>query len=233
MRRAALVAAALVAAALALAVPAATAQEPLRETVLKLAESAERRVRADELHASLRVQAQGNSVSAVQQAVNRAAQAALERARAVPGVTVATSGYHTWREGDRLQTWRAMQELRLSATDGAPALLDLVGELQAQGLALGGLTYRISHELQRRVREDLAAEALAGLQARAERLGAVLGLTFAGFREVRVDLPTREGLPMPRATAAMRADAAPPPAAEPEEVVLTATVEGEAVLLRR
>ncbi|WP_114377416.1 SIMPL domain-containing protein [Elioraea thermophila] len=225
--------AALLAAALALAAPVAMAQDAPRETVLKLAESAERRVRADELHASLRAEAQGSSVAAVQQAVNRAAQAALERARAVPGVTVATGGYHTWREGERLQTWRAMQEIRLSATEAAPALLDLVGELQAQGLALGGLTYRVSRPLERRTREELAAEALVALKTRAERLAGVLGLGFAGFREVRVDLPTREGGPLPRPMAAARADSAQPPAAEPEEVLLTATVEGEAILIRR
>lgn len=222
----------LLAAALALSAPLAAAQEPPRETMLKLAETAERRVRADELHASLRVQAQGNSVAAVQQAVNRAAQSALERARAISGVTVATGGYHTWREGERLQTWRAMQEIRLSATEAAPALLDLVGDLQAQGLVLSGLIYRVSRPLERRVREELAEEALAALQARAERLAGVLGLSVAGFREVRVDLPARETGPMPRAMAAARAETVPP-AAEPEEVLLTATVEGEAILVRR
>jgi len=212
---------------------AAVAQDGPRETVLKLAETAERRVRADELHASLRVQAQGASVVAVQQAVNRAAQAALERARAVPGVSVATGSYHTWREGDRLQIWRAVQEIRLSATDSAPSLLDLVGELQAQGLAVGSLGYQVSRPVERRTREALAEEALAALQARAERLGGVLGLGFAGFREVRVDIPLREPVPQPRAMAAARADTAAPPAAEPEEVMLSATVEGVAILVRR
>ncbi len=70
------------------------------------------------------------------------------------------------------------------------------------------------------------------LQARAERLAGVFGLSVAGFREVRVDWPAGETGQMPRAMAAARAETVPP-AAEPQEVLLTASVEGEAILLRR
>lgn len=222
-------AALLVLAALVLAAPARA-----EETLLRLAESAERSVRADELHASLRAQATGNSAAAVQQAVNRQIAAALERARAVPGVTVATGGYWSWRSGERGQTWTASQELRLTAIEAAPALLELVGALQAQGLLVGGLAYEVSAPLARRTREEVTEEALAGLKARAERLAAVLGMSFVGFREIRVDAPRHVAPPMPRAAMTARADAAqPPPAAEPADVPIGASVEGDAVLRRR
>lgn len=205
-----------------------------QETLLRLSESAERPVRADELRATLRAQATGNSAAAVQQAVNRQVAAALERARAVPGVTVATGSYWSWRSGERGQTWTASQELRLTAIEAAPALLDLVGTLQGQGMLIGGLAYEVSAPLARRIREEVTEEALAGLRARAERLAGALDMTFTGFREVRVDAPRHMPPPMPRMAAVARADAAPPPpSAEPVEVPIGATVEGDAVLRPR
>ncbi|TQF84483.1 DUF541 domain-containing protein [Elioraea sp. Yellowstone] len=209
---------------------------PLRaqETLLRLAESAERTVLPDELHATLRATASGNSAAAVQQEVNRRMAAALERARAVPGVTAATGAYWSWRSGERGQTWSATQELRLTATAAAPTLLELVGTLQGQGMTIGELGYQVSRPLARATREAVTEEALAGLRARAERLAAALGMSFAGFREVRVDAPHRAPPPMPRAMMASRAEAsAPPPSAEPTEVPIGATVEGDAVLKPR
>lgn len=219
----------LLVAALALATPAQA-----QETLLRLSESAERTVRADELRATLRAQATGNSAAAVQQAVNRQMAAALERARAIAGVTVATGSYWSWRSGERGQSWTASQELRLSAIEAAPALLELVGTLQGQGMLIGGLAYEVSAPLARRTREEVTEEALAGLKARAERLAGALDMTFTGFREVRVDAPRHVPPPMPRAAMAARAEAAPPPpSAEPAEVPIGATVEGDAVLRPR
>lgn len=210
---------------------AAAAPARAEETLLRLAETAERSVRADELRATLRAQAAGGSAAAVQQAVNRAMAAAIERARAVPGVTVATGGYWTWRSGERGQVWTAAQELRLSTAEAPAALLDLVGALQGRGWALTGLAYEVSVPLARRTREELTAEALAGLQVRAERLASVLGLGFVGFREIRVDAPRQP--PSPRAALAAAADRTAPPAAEPAEVPISVAVEADAVLRRR
>jgi hypothetical protein len=60
-----------------------------------------------------------------------------------------------------------------------------------------------------------------------------MGLRFEGFREVRVDAP--RFMPPPRAMAAPMAAsaAAAPPSAEPADVPITATVEGDAILKRR
>jgi predicted secreted protein len=204
-----------------------------QETLLRLSETAERTVRADQLVAVMRAQATGGSVAAVQEQVNRQVAAALEKARAVSGVTVATGSYWTGRTGDRREQWQSSQEIRLTATDASPALLDLAGALQAQGLAVSRLSYEVSRGLARREREAVTAEALEGLKERAERLAGVMGMAFVGFREVRVDA-SRYVPPMPRAMAApMAASAAPPPAAEPSDVPITATVEGDAVLRPR
>lgn len=205
-----------------------------QETLLRLSETAERTVRADQLVAVMRAQATGGSVAAVQEQVNRQVAAALEKARAVPGVTVATGSYWTGRTGDRREQWQSSQEIRLSATEASPALLDLAGALQAQGLAVQRLSYEVSRTLARREREAVTAEALEGLKERAERLATVMGMAFVGFREVRVDAQ-RYMPPTPRAMgASMDSSAArTPPAAEPSEVPLTATVEGDAILRPR
>jgi predicted secreted protein len=197
--------------------------------LLRLSESAERIVRADELRATLRAQATGNSAAAVQQAVNRQMAAALERARAIAGVTVSTGSYWSWRSGERGQSWTASQELRLSAIEATPALLELVGTLQGQGMLIGALAYEVSAPLARRTREEVTEEALAGLKARAERLAGALDMTFTGFREVRVDAPRHMPPPMPRAAMAARAEAAPPPSAEPAEVPIGEQIAQEVI----
>lgn len=217
--------------ALMLAAPAAHAQQ---DTLLRLSETAERSVRADQLVALLRAQATGGSATAVQEQVNRTVAAALEKARATQGVTVSTGGYWTWRTGDRREQWQAGQELRLTAIEAAPALLDLVGTLQGQGLGVVRLSYEVSPAVQKREREAVTAEALVGLKERAERLAAVMGMQFTGFREVRVDAGRFARPPMPAPMMAAAADAArTPPSAEPADVPISATVEGDAILKPR
>jgi len=219
-----------VAFALLAAVPAAA-----EETLLRLSETAEHSVRADQLTAVLRAQATGSTVAAVQQRVNRQIAAALERARATPGITVSTGRYWTGRSGERREQWEASQEIRLTATEASAALLELAGTLQGEGLAITGLAYGVSRALQRREREAVTTEALSGLKERAERLAGVMDMEFIGFREVRVDAGRFAPPPMPRAMAApMAAEArAAPPSAEPAEVSISATVEGDAILKPR
>jgi predicted secreted protein len=213
----------------ALMVAAPAAAQP--ETLLRLSETAERSVRADQLVAVLRAQATGGSAAAVQEQVNRTIAAALERARAVQGVTISTGSYWTYRSGERRDQWQASQEVRLTAIEAAPALLELVGALQGQGLTVSRLSYEVSRPVQKREREAVTAEALVGLKERAERLAEVMGMRFAGFREVRVDAGRFARPPMPAPMMAASADAArTPPTAEPADVPIAATVEGDAIL---
>jgi predicted secreted protein len=217
-------------AALILASPAAAE----RETLLRLSETAERLVRADELVALVQAQAMGGSAASVQEQLNRKVAGALARARAVPGVTVATEGYAIRRVGDRRDQWQAGQTLRLTAIEAAPALIELVGALQAEGLGVVQLSYEVSRPVERREREAVTAEALAALKERAERLGAVLGMTFSGFREVRVDSGRFARPPAPAPMMATTAEPArTPPSAEPADVPIAATVEGDAILKPR
>lgn len=212
-----------------LAAPAAA--QP--ETLLRLSETVERSVRADELNAVRRAEAVGSSAAAVGEQVNRMVAAALERARAAPGVTVSTGSYTTWRIGERREQWQGSQELRLTAIEAAPALLELVGTLQGQGLAVSRLVFEVSSPLRKRERDAATEEALAALKERAERLAGMMGMRFAGFRELRVDAGRLARPPLP-APMAMAADAArTAPSAQPAEVPITVTVEGDGILLPR
>jgi len=216
-------------AALMLASPAAAHPE----TLLRLSETAEREVRADQLVAVLRAQATGNSAAAVQEQVNRLVAAALERARATQGVTVATGFYWTGRTGERRDQWQATQEIRLTAIEAAPALLDLAGALQGQGLALSRLAYEVSRSLARRESAAVTEEALVALKERAERLAGVMGMRFVGFREVRVDPGRFARPPIPAPMMAADQARATPPSAEPAELPIAVTVEGDAILKPR
>ena len=210
--------------------PAALAQPaaPLAETTLHLGESAEVTRAPDEIVAVLRAEARAGSAAAAQEAVNRAIAAALDRARAVPGVRVATGGYWTNRVEEG-RAWQASQQITLRGADGA-ALLDLVGALQQQGMAVSQLHWQLTRETARAAREEASRLALDALRRRADAVAAQLGLQVAGLREVRIDAPDRAPRPAPMAMPAMRAAAAPPPAAVAEDIVVSATVEAVVVL---
>jgi predicted secreted protein len=223
-----------------LAAPAALAQPapplaaaPLAETVLHLGESAEVTRAPDEIVAVLRAEARAGSASAAQEAVNRTIAAAVARARTVPGVQVATGGYWTGRM-DEGRSWQASQQVTLRGGDGT-VLLELVGALQQQGMAVSQLQWQLTRETARTAREEASRLALDSLRRRADAVAAQLGQQVAGFREVRIDAPDRGPRPAPMAMAAVRSASAAPasPVAVAEDVVVGATVEAVVVLRPR
>jgi predicted secreted protein len=203
------------------------------ETLLRLAESATIMVHPDELVASLRAQAVTPTAAEAQAKVNALVADALEHAKQVAGVKVATGAYSVWRsfqtEKEKAEKWQATQWISLRSGDGAP-LLKLVGDLQARGLAVGELQWQLTAETARGAREQATRQAIGGLRARAEEAAALLSLSFGEFREVRLD---NIRAPSPRLAAQMATAAAapaPPPSVEAEDVEVTATVEADVVL---
>ncbi len=217
-----------------LPLPAAAAAQPAppAETELHLGESAEVTRAPDEVVALRRAEDRAGTAAAAQEAVNRSVTAAVARARGVAGVRVATGGYWTGRV-DENRAWIASQQLTLRANEGAP-LLELVGALQGQGLAMSGLSWQLTRETQRAAREEASRLALEALRRRAEAVAQQLGLEVAGLKEVRIDVPERMPRPMaaPMAAAA-RSASAPPPVAGAEAVVGSATVQAIEVLRPR
>ena len=218
--------------------PAAAGSQETAEqgTVVHIVASADRLMRRDRLTATLRAEAVGADVRRVQADVNKKMAAALERARAVPSVRAATRGYSVYEERPATNApsrWHGSQSLELIGQD-AGDLLQLAGELQGDGLVMGGLSFDIAPDTLRGTEDELTAEALKRLKQRAERVAADLDMTVLRIRDLRVGNADagRTGPILMRAMAAPGAAAAPapPPAAEAGEAPVQVTVEAEIVL---
>ncbi|MBI1776187.1 MAG: SIMPL domain-containing protein [Proteobacteria bacterium] len=202
--------------------------------VLRLSESAVRQVTQDRLRASLRVEVGGADARSVQGQVNAKMAAALEKAKAVAGLRVETAGYYVYEDRTlrRGQRWWGNQGLTLIGSDAA-ALLALAGQLQDDGLVMGGLAYELAPETRRRIEGELIPEAIQKLREKAETTAHALGLTHLRFREVRlgdVAAPRLQPLGLATVMAADRTQPMAPPAAEPGETPVAVQVEAEVQL---
>ena len=206
------------------------------DTILRLSETATVQAMPDELAGTVRAEATAPDAAAAQSAINAAMGAALARARQLPQVTFSTGTYEVWQTepgqtggqaGGRAQ-WHASQSLDLSSHDG-PALLELVGALQRQGLAVGQLAWKLSRPVEEAARRQALAESLQRLRGRAEEAAKLLDLRFGSFREVRLEpAPTPV---FPRAMMAAAAQTSASPNAEAGPVDVNATVAAEVLLL--
>jgi uncharacterized protein len=219
--------AASLAAGLPIGVPT-LAQPPAAPTVLHLTQTAETKVARDRLRVELRVEETAPDALSVQAAINRRMAAALDRARRVIGVTVETGSYEVGEEvpPHGPSHWRGSQSLILAGS-AADALLKLAGALQSQGLLMSSIAYEVSPETIRGAEEDLTAEALAGLRARAASIADRLHLEVLGYRDLRVGNAETGSPPMPRFAAAL---AMPAPVAAAGETVIQLSVEAEVLL---
>lgn len=217
---------------------AATQPALAQDTILKLSETATVLVTPDELAASMRAEATAPTAQDAQKRVNELMGEAIAAARNVTGVVVSTGSYNVWRNAvtptDRVEHWQAGQTLNLTGKD-AETMLKLVGELQQMGLVQSNLMWRLSRDSEHKARQGATKQALSTLRARADEAAEILGLTFASFREVRLDSVAPPPI-LPRMQLAARATlsaGAPPPNAEAEEMPVTATAEADVVLKPR
>lgn len=192
-------------------------------TILHLSSSATVMVMPDQLEATLAAEVGADTAVKAQADVNAMVSQALAQARAVSAVTASTGSYTVWHVGDPHPGWQARQTIDLTATDG-PALLGLVGTLQADGLAVSSLAWGLKEQTAEAAHAKAEQMALAALKARAVRAAKLLGMHFAGFRTVWLIPP--EG-PQPRPMAMMAARAIPGPSAVAGETSVTATVTAE------
>ncbi|MFH5925499.1 SIMPL domain-containing protein [Roseomonas sp. SXEYE001] len=214
---------------------AATAQSmtqvyPGPGTVLRLSETADVTRAPDEIQATLQFEAREATATGAQSSVNRAMTAALEAARGVPGVTVSTGGYRTYRQEDPVR-WVASQSLSLRSGDPAK-LLELVWTLQGRGLAVNGINYALTREATRAARQEAASLALDALRRRAEGVAEQLGMKVERIAEVQLET-SEVGVPRPMMMQAASARAAAPPVAQAEDVVVPAMVQAVVVLAPR
>jgi predicted secreted protein len=205
-------------------------------TKLVLSETATREVEQDTLVAVLSAHAQAAAPREAQGQVNAAMTRAVEQARAVEGVRLATGGYRVYQERDREGQptgWVAEQDLRLTAKESAP-LLELVGQLQEGGLNLNGLGYQLGDEARRAVEDELTIEAIERLRARAARIAEAMAMRIETIETVRIGnaMGGPSPRPMMRTAMAEAADMAPP-VALPDQETVSMSVEAEIALLPR
>ena len=215
-----------------LTLPALAAAAPdAAATLLHLSDRAERPVVRDQLRAVLRVDANDSDAARLKAGINRRMAAAVERAKAVAGVSVFTSGYSVYQQHpkDQPAQWHGTAGLTLTAHDAA-ALLALAGELQQRGLVMSSLAYEVTPEAARSAEDALTSEALGRLRRRAQRIAGDLGLAVIRIRELRVG--NAGGAPpvmrfFGAAAGVAAPAAAPPPVAEPGEAAISVSVDAE------
>jgi len=210
---------------------AADTSAPPSVTVVHLTEKADRMMARDHLRAGLAVEVSGPAAAQVQAEINRRMEAAIAKAKSVSTVTVASGGYSVYPERSlgKPTVWHGQQTLNLQS-DAAADLLQLVGDLQQQGLSTQGLTFEVKDETLRQAEDGLTADALAQLRARADKVAADLGMTVQQVRDVTVgnaEGGARPPMPMFAMRAGIAAAPAPPPVAEPGDAEISVTVQAE------
>lgn len=155
----------------------------------------------DRVTVTLAVEKQGKTAEEVQKAINTQMQAAKKIYDAARDVKVSTGSYNVWQSVDAppmpmtmdkngkpvmskpVVSWRGSQQVRLDAASG-DAVLKLVADLQAAGLAVQGMDYYLSREASEKISDDLMVEALDTIGTRAQRLAKALGMAHVAYEEI-------------------------------------------------
>jgi len=208
------------------------------QTLLNLSVTQQAEVDQDQLTAVLRYSTRGSNQTELQEEVNRIMAKALSLLENTQGLEYATQQYHVYamtppRASKRdleNPTWQAQQSLGITGTDSA-VLLDIAGRLQKAGLEMVRLDYSLSPEKHRSVSDNLLAEALESLQARADETAKLMGRSSAALLEVSLDnsqnvMSRHRAMPM---AAAESADFSAP-VAEPGKTTVSITVSARALL---
>lgn len=168
------------------------------ETVLNISASERVEVTQDLLSATLRVEQENSSPQALQAAINQVMKTALDAAKTVPSVDVATGSYYVYQhETPALPgslekavkpeiKWRGAQSLTLTSAT-AEDVLKLAGTLQEAGLVMENLYYSLSPAKADEAKDNLMEAALTKVQARANRAAKALGKQRAELAEISVD----------------------------------------------
>lgn len=227
------------AAMLAVAVPAEAAEPGPSPTLLQLNQTAERMVPRDRLTVDMRVEVTGSDRAQVQAELNRRMSAALDKVKSVRTVEAASGNYQTEERtppsADNKPApsqWHAIQDVILSGRDFG-ALLNLAGQLQADGLTIGDMNFDVAPETLRAAQRSLTDDALNALTARAREIAATLRLRVAHIVKLRVGNATQPGglRPLMMQARAALETAAPPPAAAAGKGTIALTVDADIALV--
>ena len=184
------------------ALPSAAA-EPPRYNSVELQAEAQREVQNDLLNATLFVELNDTSPTALASAINKSVNEALRIAKDTKGVRARSGNNQTapvYARANVLQGWRGRAEIRIESRDFETASA-LIGKLQAN-MQLGNLSFSVSPEARRTVENELIAEAIAAFKARAEIVRTALA--GRGYKLQRLNVASGYNAPQPRFAMAAR-----------------------------
>jgi uncharacterized protein YggE len=194
---------------------------------MHISASATAKVSPDKLVADLIALATAPYAVLAQRKVNTLMAVAAEDAKGASGLEASFQDYSVQFIDDRPAHWVAQQTLELRGAN-AETLLDLVGRLQAMGLAIGSLDWQVSDGRDAETLRQATIVALKTLRSEADEAAAALGLVVDHIDSLDIG----EGppvLPMVRPAFAMAATM-PAPQSTADSQDVTATVSADVVL---
>ena len=204
---------------------ATAADEASRYNQIHFQVERSRPVENDRMQAVLSLTAEDDNAARLADQINRSMDTALKTAKARAKVEVRTGSYRTYPvyNKEKIQRWRATQELLLEGSDFAE-LGSLIGQLQER-LQVTSLIFSVSPTRRAAVEDELIARALDAFKQRAELVRKQLAAK--AYRIVDVSINSGGGVPVPMMRAAvMEAASVAPPAVEAGTSTLSVNVSG-------
>jgi len=172
--------------------------------VLSLNAQASAEVPQDVVDITLFYEQEASDPSSLTATLNERADAALQKARGVNGVTARTGAFSIFPSTDRdgrISTWRGRAEVVLESRDFGTAS-KLAGQM-ASIMQVGNVSFSLSPEAQRAAEQKLTGEAIRSFREQASSSAQAFGFNGYSIREVNVN----HGGVMPRPVMMMSARA--------------------------
>ena len=155
--------------------------------VLSLNAQASAEVPQDVVDITLFYEQEANDPSALTATLNQRADAALQKAKGVSGVTARTGSFSIYPSIDRdgrISAWRGRTEVILESHDFASAS-KLAGQM-ASIMQVGNVQFSLSPEAQRAAEQKLTGEAIKSFREQATSSAQAFGYSGYSIREVNV-----------------------------------------------
>ena len=217
--------------ALAQTQPQYVALPPDRPPTVNVGASVTATLANDRMHAWLRAESENASAAVASADVNTRMARVLAKLKALPSISVASSGYSTDAIVDKGKPtrWRVSQSVKLDSADFA-ALATEIGKLQDDGLLLSGLGFSLSDAARKTAEDSVTQQAIKSWQQRAQNAAQALG--YGAWRVGTVHVQGNDGArPYMAMRSEMKTMAAPAPvAADAGTTDVTVNVTGDALL---
>ncbi|MEX3811386.1 SIMPL domain-containing protein [Paraburkholderia sp. BR13439] len=181
---------------------------PQPSGVLSLNAQASAEVPQDEIEITLFYEQEASEPSALTSTLNQRADAALQKARGVAGVTARSGAFSIFPSTDRdgrISAWRGRTEVVLESHDFAAAS-KLAGQM-ASFMQVGNVRFSLSPEAQRAAEQRLSGEAIKSFREQAAASSQAFGFSGYSIREVNVNHSGVMPRPVMMSARAMGADA--------------------------